>query len=550
MANEVVGIEIKAELSAFREALAQIPDIGAKEARALTSQLSREIRKGETASKRAAAQSKKTAEAFKAQAKATKQVADATEKTNKSIRDLGTAVVSIELLKQAFALVKDAIAGTLERAQRLDAEMGGNLTPTITEASAAFSELKDSAVEPLIPFITTLAGGFADTAKGAEIAMRALFGLTDATAELRAQRALEDGAIGKQSERIEHLRFQYRQLAGAEQAAAQLMGVDAEVTPAMAKLTDEIARQVGTLRRLRGEVNLDREARRAASVANLEDAKRDTESTNTRSRVAVEASKREKAGIAEVAAARRAAYAESADARQKASIEAEAAAERVKLAELDAIAEVDGAREEASQRETDMRRSLMETAIDTTAAVTSSILDGLRSVLLANVKEARKRAEIELGLAILRGELQAAGAFGTTLATYGATPQGFALAAAAAAAVGIQSKAAAAAGYAAASQQFHSGGEVRGASPASEVPASLSPGEFVLNRQAVAAIGAGALGGMNAGQSAPGPSVGVFVVDHRVAGAITSKAMRDPGSSIAQRLASLAPAVGGYAPHG
>jgi hypothetical protein len=150
----------------------------------------------------------------------------------------------------------------------------------------------------------------------------------------------------------------------------------------------------------------------------------------------------------------------------------------------------------------------------------------------------------------LRGELQAAGAFGTTLATYGATPQGFILAAAAAAAVGISSKAAAAAGYAAASQQFHSGGEVRGASPASEVPASLSPGEFVLNRQAVAAIGAGALGGMNAGQSARAPSVGVFVVDHRVAGAITSKAMQDPGSSIAQRLASLAPAVGGYAPHG
>ncbi len=89
MANEVVGIEIKAELSAFREQLAKLPDIGAKEARAMTSQLSREIRKAETASKRAAAQSKKTADAFKAQAKATQQVADATEETNKSLRDLG-----------------------------------------------------------------------------------------------------------------------------------------------------------------------------------------------------------------------------------------------------------------------------------------------------------------------------------------------------------------------------------------------------------------------------------------------------------------------------
>lgn len=548
MANEVVGIEIKAELSAFREQLAKLPDIGTKEARALTSQLSREIRKAETASKRAAAQSKKTADAFKAQAKATKQVADATEETNKSLRDLGAAVVSIELLKQAFALVKDAIAGTLERAQRLDREMGGNLTPTIEATSSAISDLKDSAVQPLIPFITTLAQGIEDTARGAEIAVRAIFGLTDATEELRAQRAREDGAVEKLADKVDTLKTKYNEL---EQASLKAFPRSvAFVTPEMEEVAESITRTQRALKRLRGEFNGEREDRRAAILQLIEDGKTDTETTLTRSRVAVEASKREKAAIIEVAAARRAAYAESADARQKASIEAEAAAERIKLAELDAIDAAAAAREEAGQRETDMRTSLRDLAIDTTAAVTGSILDGLRSVLTANVKEARKRAEIELGLAILRGELQAAGAFGTTLATYGATPQGFILAAAAAAAVGIQSKAAAAAGYAAASQQFHSGGEVRGASPASEVPASLSPGEYVLNRQAVAAVGADVLGSMNAGQSAAGSSVGVFVVDHRVAGAITSKAMRDPGSSIAQRLASLAPAVGGYAPHG
>jgi hypothetical protein len=185
----------------------------------MTSQLSREIRKAETASKRAAAQSKKTADAFKAQAKATKQVADATEETNKSLRDLGTAVVSIELLKQAFALVKDAIAGTLERAQRLDREMGGNLTPTIEATSSAISDLKDSAVQPLIPFITTLAQGIEDTARGAEIAMRAIFGLSDATAELRAQRGLEDAAVEKLADKVDALKTEYKELEQASLAA-------------------------------------------------------------------------------------------------------------------------------------------------------------------------------------------------------------------------------------------------------------------------------------------------------------------------------------------
>jgi len=60
MANPVVGIDVRARLDAFRAELAKIPDIGAKEARALTTQLSREIKKQERAAKRAADASKKT----------------------------------------------------------------------------------------------------------------------------------------------------------------------------------------------------------------------------------------------------------------------------------------------------------------------------------------------------------------------------------------------------------------------------------------------------------------------------------------------------------
>jgi len=52
MGNPVLGIDVTARLDAFREELKSIPDIGAKEARALTTQLSREIKKAEKTAKK------------------------------------------------------------------------------------------------------------------------------------------------------------------------------------------------------------------------------------------------------------------------------------------------------------------------------------------------------------------------------------------------------------------------------------------------------------------------------------------------------------------
>ena len=49
--NEVIGIGIEARLEAFRQQMAEIPEIGAKEAKSLAAQLSQEIKAAEKASR-------------------------------------------------------------------------------------------------------------------------------------------------------------------------------------------------------------------------------------------------------------------------------------------------------------------------------------------------------------------------------------------------------------------------------------------------------------------------------------------------------------------
>ena len=524
MANEVVGIEIKAELAAFRAQLADIPKIGAKEARALTSQLSREIRKAESASKRAAAQSKKTAEAIKKQGKASADAAEDTGSLQKALLKAGAAAVGIaltmETAKKAFELTRDAVA-------ELVGESEG-----VRSFGDEFRAVRDTVIVPLAASVEAVAGATADMLEefrntgaleefqqrvrsvAVDVVVPALAAIGVSVAEVSARFELVADTAGVAFQRLKIAALAVTgQFAEAEQAVGELQTMQAKLDQATAEYTGTL----DTARQVAGQW--------VETVT--ADIRQSTAALQVRSNQ-IQAEKRNTDAVKE-------------------GTEAVKVAEQVKRDEYERTL---SKRIEVADAEQSITSSLASTAIGTALSVSESIIDGLQSVALANVKEARRRAEIELGLAILRGELQAAGAFGTTLATYGGTPQGFALAAAAAAAVGIQSKAAAAAGFAQASQQFHSGGEVRGASPAAEVPASLSPGEFVLNRQAVAAVGSDILGDLNAGQARPASSVGVFVVDHKVAGALTSKAMDDPGSRLSQRLVGLAPAVGGYAPHG
>lgn len=545
--NEVVGIDIVARLDDFRSELAKIPDIGAREAKALTSQLSREIKSMERASKKAADQSKKTADALKRQARASRdlgrEVADATSSIESMVADIkstGDAIVSIELLKQAFQLLRDGIRATVERAMKLDQQMGGQLTPSIDEAKQAISDLADAGVEPLIPALTMLAQGIADVAGGAAIAARELFGLSDATNAVRAAQDAANDAIDEQDRRYQDAQRAVSNL--TERLAAYRASGEATAEgirtyeEAIREASAEMDRQRGVLRRLSGELARDR-------VVRKERAEEDTAAVEQ----IVENVRREESAIAQLAKTRRQAYIEEANQRQKAADKAIEEANRAKQAQIDAWMEERRALEWRMQAERDLRASVATTAIETADDVANSVIDALERVALENVEEATKRRDVEIGLAILRGELQAAAAFGTTLATYGGTPQGFALAAAAAGAVGGSSKAAAAAGAAGSAEKFHAGGVSRdeGVNVIRAGEGVVTPGGLrkLGGEAGLREVNSGAGGGMDDGSRS-------LIIGGRAYDAMTTDALSRRGSVLSRSLDSLRRRPGSHRPHG
>lgn len=83
-ANEVLGMDLILRLDQFRAEMAKIPDIGGKEAKELSAQLSKEIKSAEKAAKDAAKASKDAA-------KANKELGGATEVAEKATRAAGEA---------------------------------------------------------------------------------------------------------------------------------------------------------------------------------------------------------------------------------------------------------------------------------------------------------------------------------------------------------------------------------------------------------------------------------------------------------------------------
>lgn len=90
--NNVVGLDVIARLDGFRAELAKIPDIGAKEAKALTAQLSREIKAAETAAKRAAAAAKETGDKIKNAGREVGDFGDAAGKAGSNAAKLAGAL--------------------------------------------------------------------------------------------------------------------------------------------------------------------------------------------------------------------------------------------------------------------------------------------------------------------------------------------------------------------------------------------------------------------------------------------------------------------------
>lgn len=111
MADNVVGIDIVARLDSFRAELAKIPDIGAAEAKALTAQLSKEIRGAEKAAKDAAKASKDAAKANKEGAKASRDAAGGL----KTLKEAAGAVGYGDLAEKAgkFGSVLEALASPM-----------------------------------------------------------------------------------------------------------------------------------------------------------------------------------------------------------------------------------------------------------------------------------------------------------------------------------------------------------------------------------------------------------------------------------------------------
>lgn len=126
--NEVAGIDVVARLDAFRAELAKIPDIGGKEARALTAQLSREIKRSEKASRDAAKAAREHAGATRDAANASKAFGDKAGAAGSIASKLGQAlgVLSPELgaLGQTFADGADGAEALAQTSEATGAGLG------------------------------------------------------------------------------------------------------------------------------------------------------------------------------------------------------------------------------------------------------------------------------------------------------------------------------------------------------------------------------------------------------------------------------------------
>lgn len=523
--NEVVGIEIRAELAGLRADLAKIPDIGAKEARAMAGALSREIKRSERASKKAAEQAKKTAGALREQTRATKEVAKNTGGLTASLAKMGAGLAGVmltaEKIKMAFTAVADAVYEITEQ------------EPEIERFSDAWREVRDSVMVPLAATVTGIKGTTADLMDE----MRRTDGfLTFSRAVRTAFYEVAIPAFGAAAQTVKVLWESLRALGRTMDRVGEVFSLKSRVIGKVLKgdfqgAADEVTDTVDSLMEI-PEVFRDAGREIAASSMALQEWAESASETARGAEDSIRATSRlvqeQKFATEEV------------EEGSKTLVKAEEARQK-------AIKETVKVRRESAAEEQSIVSSLASTVINTAVSVSSSVIDAIQSMALSNVREARKRAEVELGLAILRGELQAAGAFGTTLATYGGTPQGFALAAAAAAAVGISSKAAAAAGFAQASEKFHSGGVYRAPD---EGTATLRNGEGVLTPAAVRRIGGER--GLDALNSSAQTMTNEMVVqfDGRLYDATVSESLSRRGSPLSRSLSALSRKTGTHRPHG
>lgn len=184
--NEVVGIGIEARLEAFRQQMAEIPEIGGKEAKALAAQLSQEIKAAEKASKAA---EKAAKDASKAQKEAGKDAASLTDrlgKADQAAKKLGGALGGI--VPELAPLIEGvgAVADGAESLQAAGEAAGGGLAKVAAAAG------------PVVVAVAALALAYRNASRETEqlLAMRRLE--AEVASSLTAtERALADAKLAE-----------------------------------------------------------------------------------------------------------------------------------------------------------------------------------------------------------------------------------------------------------------------------------------------------------------------------------------------------------------
>jgi hypothetical protein len=256
VANEVVGLDVVARLDGFREELAKIPDIGAREAKQLATQLSRELKMAERAAKQAAKASKDQQRAAKAGTRAVEQQTAAMKRL--------TAAVSLGPIIEGAKKLADAFGKGVERATELDTAAGGSLAASLAELRGEAGGLADAFLIELTPSLESAVNWMAYVANGAALAARSLFGLTTEQARARAATEAGNAAVEKQADRVGNLQKDIEAYTASLREAGW---ADPSSNQGLRNMNAQLEAQRTVLRKLKGELKFGEGTPVAAAVA-------------------------------------------------------------------------------------------------------------------------------------------------------------------------------------------------------------------------------------------------------------------------------------------
>ncbi len=254
MANPVAGIDIVARLDKFREELAKIPDIGGAQAKALASQMSKEIKAAERAAQQAAKASREAAGA-------TKDFGDKAGKTGEAAGKLAGALGLVDERGAEAARTVADIADVAEVAnvasQALGVSLGtlglavGGVTALVGLGYVAWKAYK-AEEEEVERKSDQLAASLKQLQPIHDLAASSALELAHATGKLSDEEyAYQQGLQSAKAARDQVTSATKEQIA-ADRKALDALGatartLDGKLVPSAQKLTDKIAEGTAVL---------------------------------------------------------------------------------------------------------------------------------------------------------------------------------------------------------------------------------------------------------------------------------------------------------------